>query len=62
MELAETTDKQNTREPGWADSIEKPILIIGLMLMILIINYQTIFRNGISFLLESAGSSGNVLG
>lgn len=44
------------------NDFEKPLLVLGLIFMIVIINYQTIFRNVISLLLDSASSSGSFLG
>ncbi len=36
------------RHTGWLNNLEKPALCLGLLLMILIINYQTLFRYSIS--------------
>lgn len=36
------------RSSAWFNNIEKPILFIGLILMILIINYQSLFRYSVS--------------
>lgn len=47
---------------NWINEFEKPLLVAGLVLMIAIINYQTVFRNTISLLLDSASSSGSFLG
>ncbi|MGB5853692.1 MAG: TRAP transporter small permease subunit, partial [Oceanisphaera sp.] len=40
------------------NNLEKPFLFVGLILMILIINYQTFFRYGISTLLELISTPG----
>lgn len=47
---------------NWLYEFEKPLLVTGLIVMIIIINYQTAFRNIISFLLDSSSSSGSFLG
>ncbi|GAA3539168.1 TRAP transporter large permease subunit [Zobellella aerophila] len=60
LKLDRELDKE--KNPSYLNTViqnfEKPFLFIGLMLMIVIINYQTFFRYSISALLNMIGTPG----
>ncbi|MBR9830481.1 MAG: TRAP transporter small permease subunit, partial [Oceanospirillales bacterium] len=63
MEMLKQSEIQDIRERKYSffnvlNNLEKPFLFVGLILMILIINYQTFFRYGISTLLELIATPG----
>ncbi|GGB32620.1 C4-dicarboxylate ABC transporter substrate-binding protein [Oceanisphaera marina] len=63
MEMLKQSEIQDVRERKYSflnllNNLEKPFLFVGLIMMILIINYQTFFRYGISTLLELIATPG----
>ncbi|WP_344962445.1 TRAP transporter large permease subunit [Oceanisphaera sediminis] len=63
MEMLKQSEMQDVRERKYSllnifNNLEKPFLFVGLILMILIINYQTFFRYGISTLLDLTATPG----